>query len=110
MNIELHSDDVRANCSAGKSMRNPIREVENRWMMAATLSYCRCISCDSQAMTYDSDKRTDREFVRELLRCQNCSAVFPIVDGIPRFVYGENYAQSFGFQWNVHEKTQLDSY
>lgn len=110
MSIDLHSDDVRANRSAGKSMRNPIREVENRRMKAATLSYYRCISCDHQAMTYDSDKRIDRESTRESLRCQNCSAVYPIVDGIPRFVADDNYAGSFGFQWNTHEKTQLDSY
>ena len=79
-------------------------------MKAATLSYYRCISCDHQAMTYDSDKRIDRESTRESLRCQNCSAVYPIVDGIPRFVADDNYAGSFGFQWNTHEKTQLDSY
>ena len=110
MNLDLHSGDVRANRSAGMSMRNPIGEIENRWMKAGTLSYCRCISCEHQAMTYDSDQRVDREFIRESLRCQNCSAVYQIVDGIPRFVPDDNYAQSFGFQWNAHEKTQLDSY
>jgi 2-polyprenyl-3-methyl-5-hydroxy-6-metoxy-1,4-benzoquinol methylase len=110
MNIDLHSDDVRANRSAGKCMKHLIDGVENRWMTAATLSYYRCISCDHEAMTYDSDKRVDREFIRESLRCQNCSAVYQIVDGIPRFVCGDNYSQSFGLQWNRHEKTQLDSY
>lgn len=44
------------------------------------------------------------------LRCPGCAAVFPIRDGLPRFVPAENYAQSFGFQWNRHAKTQLDSY
>jgi SAM-dependent methyltransferase len=32
------------------------------------------------------------------------------VRGIPRFVGSEGYAGSFGFQWTVHAKTQLDSY
>ncbi len=35
---------------------------------------------------------------------------YPIVQGVPRFVPKENYANSFGFQWNRFRKTQLDSY
>lgn len=30
--------------------------------------------------------------------------------GIPRFVDKNNYADSFGMQWNLYSKTQLDSY
>lgn len=33
---------------------------------------------------------------------------FPIVGGIPRFCAIENYATSFGKQWNLFEKTQID--
>jgi len=35
---------------------------------------------------------------------------YPIIRSIPRFVPLENYASSFGFQWNRFSKTQLDSY
>lgn len=35
--------------------------------------------------------------------------VFPIVRGIPRFCPKENYAESFGYQWNEFAETQLDS-
>jgi SAM-dependent methyltransferase len=35
---------------------------------------------------------------------------YPILEGIPRFVPADNYACSFGFQWNIHRKTQLDSF
>ena len=35
---------------------------------------------------------------------------YPIVSGIPRFVEVENYASSFGIQWNEFRKTQLDSF
>jgi 2-polyprenyl-3-methyl-5-hydroxy-6-metoxy-1,4-benzoquinol methylase len=35
---------------------------------------------------------------------------YEIRNGIPRFVPQDNYAQSFGFQWNTHARTQLDSY
>ncbi|MBX2810772.1 MAG: methyltransferase domain-containing protein [Myxococcales bacterium] len=34
---------------------------------------------------------------------------YPVVRGIPRFVEGESYAESFGRQWNQFRCTQLDS-
>lgn len=34
---------------------------------------------------------------------------YPVVKGIPRFVPSENYADSFGYQWNKYAKLQLDS-
>jgi SAM-dependent methyltransferase len=43
------------------------------------------------------------------LRCSN-GCQFPVVGGIPRFVDSDNYASSFGLQWRVFAKTQLDSY
>ena len=33
---------------------------------------------------------------------------FPIINGIPRFVDITNYAESFGFQWNIFSEVQLD--
>ncbi len=36
-------------------------------------------------------------------------ARWPVVRGIPRFVPADNYAGSFGFQWNRFPGTQLDS-
>lgn len=35
---------------------------------------------------------------------------FPIVRGIPRFVRQENYATSFGLQWNLFSRTQIDKF
>ena len=35
---------------------------------------------------------------------------FPIKDNIVRFVPLQNYASSFGYQWNKYRVTQLDSY
>lgn len=37
-------------------------------------------------------------------------AVVPITNGIPRFVASEEYASSFGLQWNRFQRTQLDSF
>lgn len=34
---------------------------------------------------------------------------YPFHNGIPRFVLPENYADSFGLQWNTFRQTQLDS-
>jgi SAM-dependent methyltransferase len=32
-----------------------------------------------------------------------------VTDGLPRFVEADNYAASFGFQWQAHARDQLDS-
>lgn len=44
------------------------------------------------------------------LQCVGCGRRYPIKGGICRFVPPENYAGSFGFQWNIHREIQLDSY
>ena len=41
--------------------------------------------------------------------CLVCNLHHPVVKGIPRFVPHENYAGSFGLQWNRFAKTQIDS-
>jgi 2-polyprenyl-3-methyl-5-hydroxy-6-metoxy-1,4-benzoquinol methylase len=43
------------------------------------------------------------------LRCAG-GCIFPLVNGVPRFVDSSNYAAGFGLQWNQFRKTQLDSY
>jgi SAM-dependent methyltransferase len=35
--------------------------------------------------------------------------LYPIVDFIPRFVPADNYAKGFGYQWNMHRRTQYDA-
>ena len=40
---------------------------------------------------------------------ENGSERFPILNSIPRFCSYDNYTQSFGYQWNKFDKTQLDS-
>lgn len=57
-----------------------------------------------------SEERRGQKTTDGTLSCRDCSASYRVVNGIPRFVSGDNYAQSFGFQWNTHEKTQLDSH
>ena len=58
-----------------------------------------CTSCRTGSFAAQDDR----------LLCTNCGAAFPIVRGVPRFVTDDGYAGSFGFQWNLHSGTQLDS-
>jgi len=51
----------------------------------------------------------DGEILDGKLISKKTGAVVPIVSGIPRFVAGDNYARSFGLQWNEFRTTQLDS-
>ena len=44
------------------------------------------------------------------LMCGHCKREYPIVKGIPRFVESQNYASSFGYQWNKFTTEQLDSF
>ncbi|MEV7968948.1 methyltransferase domain-containing protein [Sphaerisporangium sp. NPDC088356] len=44
------------------------------------------------------------------LHCDRCRVAYPIDNGIPRFVPPDNYAEGFGYQWNRHRLTQLDSH
>lgn len=40
--------------------------------------------------------------------CTACQHKFPLERGVVRFVDPENYAGSFGFQWQRYDRTQLD--
>lgn len=44
----------------------------------------------------------------ETLRCAG-GHTYPVVRGVPRFVSSDGYAANFGFEWNRHNKTQLDT-
>lgn len=44
------------------------------------------------------------------VRCTACGASYPVENRVPRFVAADNYAASFGLQWNRFARTQLDSH
>lgn len=50
------------------------------------------------------------EIITGSLSCEDCGQIYPIENGIPRFVERGNYASSFGYQWNIFKREQLDSY
>ena len=51
----------------------------------------------------------NEKFESGVLSCTTCAASYPIVRGVPRFVKSDDYASSFGLQWNRHAEVQLDS-
>jgi len=65
----------------------------------------RCPDCQRGDLDEDTDSESDAIFM-----CTYCGATFPIINGIPRLTALENYSESFGFQWSLHQLTQLDSY
>lgn len=58
----------------------------------------RCPDC-SQALLWKE----------RVLEC-SCGKSYPVVREIPHFVNDDSYLKNFGFEWNKHKKTQLDSY
>lgn len=61
------------------------------------LSLLRCISCRGCLARRGDD-----------LVCLGCARKYSQVNGVVRFVDEQQYAGSFGFQWHVHARTQLD--
>jgi len=81
-------------------------------MKLSALEYFCCPQCRAPDLELreKSPRDTVDEIVEGLLVCGRCSASFRIRGGIPRFVANEEYAGSFGFQWNQFRRTQLDSH
>ncbi|OEU66232.1 MAG: hypothetical protein BBJ57_01180 [Desulfobacterales bacterium PC51MH44] len=79
-------------------------------MNLKALEYYRC-NCGSTLKILGANQSTDdSEILEARLYCDKCGSCWPIKHGIPRFVPERSYADSFGYQWNIHAKTQLDSY
>jgi SAM-dependent methyltransferase len=58
----------------------------------------RCLTCRDRLVERDNE-----------LACVGCSRKYPLVNGVFRFVDSQQYVGSFGFQWHLHAKTQLDT-
>jgi len=76
-------------------------------MKKKLLEILACTRCGGQL---DSDGFIDGELEDGRLECRGCTASFPVTNGIPRFVEPDNYAGSFGYQWNLFRKEQIDSF
>lgn len=65
-----------------------------------------CPTCKNGVLSFGSSDPTKGNS----LSCSHCDTSFPIIDNIPRLVELDNYGESFGYQWNIYRKTQLDSH
>jgi SAM-dependent methyltransferase len=61
------------------------------------LAILRCLHCQSGLSA-----RADG------LVCAGCERQYPLLNGVVRFVGAQEYAGSFGFQWKLYARTQLD--
>lgn len=74
------------------------------------LKFLRCPRCKGQFKLV-KPKITGGRVESGKLNCCKCNEDYPIVKFIPRLVNNmDNYADDFGFQWNLHYRTQYDSY
>lgn len=76
-------------------------------MKPALLTWLRCPACREPYQTSMAHEGAG-EIQERFLRCR-CASSVPVRSGIPRFVRDDGYAGSFGFEWRMHAKTQLDS-
>ncbi len=77
-------------------------------MKESLLQYLVCPECKA-SFDLAVEARDEQEIEQGKLHCQGCSATYPIIKWIPRFVGTDSYAESFSFQWKIHRKTQVDS-
>jgi SAM-dependent methyltransferase/uncharacterized protein YbaR (Trm112 family) len=66
-----------------------------------------CPDCQSDLSLHD-ETPAQREVETGTLTCVSCSASYPILRGIPRFVSSDQYVGSFSYEWNRWNRVQLD--
>lgn len=79
-------------------------------MKAEYIKYLICPKCEGDLVIKEISKESPEHIESGLIACRKCSVNFEIINNIPRFVPKENYASNFGLEWNIHSKTQYDSY
>jgi SAM-dependent methyltransferase len=78
-------------------------------MNVEELNTFRCPKCRSESLELKTPAGANAA-VQGTIICLACGAGYAVRNGVPRFVPDDQYAESFGFQWNKFRRTQLDSY
>src|SRR6187399_2609554 len=78
-------------------------------MQYKLLEILACPACKDE-LTCNAASTKENEVIEGDLTCSACSKTYQITAGIPRFVDAANYATSFGYQWNLFRKEQIDSH
>lgn len=78
-------------------------------MRIKLLDLLACPHCGGALTCTATETDSADEVLSGRLDCTRNEHQFPIEEGIPRFVARDNYAGSFGYQWNKFRLEQLDS-
>jgi SAM-dependent methyltransferase len=76
-----------------------VQKATGNWsgLDSEVLEILRCLECQNRL-----ERGSDG------LVCPRCGKHYPALNGVVRFVDAQKYAGSFGFQWKIHARTQLD--
>jgi SAM-dependent methyltransferase len=79
-------------------------------MQRSTLDLLICPSCQGALRVQEvaEEDVSTGNIVEGQLECAACAKRYPILRSLPRFVAAENYASSFGFQWQRFDRVQVD--
>jgi 2-polyprenyl-3-methyl-5-hydroxy-6-metoxy-1,4-benzoquinol methylase/uncharacterized protein YbaR (Trm112 family) len=69
-----------------------------------------CPRCKKRLSCVPAKTAENGNIIEGELACSECGRVFEVANGIPRFIEADNYASSFGYQWNLFRKEQIDSH
>jgi SAM-dependent methyltransferase len=79
-------------------------------MKTEILKLLECPNCSGDIHIKDTQHINDEEEIIDgSLVCLDCNLAYKVANGIPRFVASEQYADSFGFQWNKFKDEQIDT-
>jgi 2-polyprenyl-3-methyl-5-hydroxy-6-metoxy-1,4-benzoquinol methylase len=78
-------------------------------MRTKLLQILACPKCKGKLSCEPTNVGADGEVETGALGCAGCGASYEISNGIPRFIESDNYASSFGYQWNRFKAEQIDS-
>ena len=80
-------------------------------MKSSFLPILRCPHCKAELRLAGRTQIVrDEEIEEGLLLCAGCERGYPVTRGIPRFVPPSNYADSFGLEWRLYGRVQMDSF
>ena len=79
-------------------------------MLEKLLELLVCSACKGALLCQATKTESGGEITEGVLTCQDCGQAFDVTNGIPRFIEPDNYAASFGYQWNLFRKEQIDSH
>jgi len=74
------------------------------------LNLLACPGCRGTELRLEAAATEGDRVVSGHIECAGCDGRWPILHGVPRFVSADNYARSFGAEWKLFARTQLDSH